>query len=94
MRAQSADRTNDLLAVALERIVAANRATLYEERGDVKYFILRFKEVVEANDWGSMAAVLHLRESLNDKTLDEPLLPEIFSKHSELGLILNREKPG
>lgn len=66
-RARSADRDNHRLAEALERMGAMTRP---ERQGHVKYFILQFGEIMEANGWRPVAVVVHLRESLKESAED------------------------
>lgn len=82
------DRGGDRLAEALERLAGANRpagpafkAPQFEGKGDVEYFIHRFEEVAEANDWRPGAALLHLREALKEGAQDcgrAGTIPAIF----------------
>ena len=67
------DREGDRLTEVLERLagrpvlpppVQQFRAPQYNGQGDVEYFISRFEEVTEANEWRQGAALLHLRDSL------------------------------
>lgn len=76
-RTRSADRGGDQLAEILQRLAAAPRpagpafkAPHYEGQGDVEYFIRRFEEVAEANDWRPAAALLHLRDALREDAQD------------------------
>jgi len=88
-RARSADRGGERLADALERIAARPagpgqlfKAPQYDGKGDVEYFILRFEEVVEANDWEDAATLLHLREALKEGAQDcgrGATVPAIFA---------------
>ena len=73
------DREGDRLTEVLERLagrpvlpppVQQFRAPQYNGRGDVEYFITRFEEVTEANEWRQGAALLHLRDSLRESAED------------------------
>ena len=39
------------------------RAPQYNGQADIEYFISRFEEIFEANEWGPVATLLHLRDS-------------------------------
>lgn len=88
-RTRSADRGGDRLADVLERLAGANRpagpafkAPQFEGKGDIEYFIRRFEEVANANDWRPGAALLHLREALKDEAQDcgrAGTIPAIFT---------------
>ena len=78
-RARSMDRGGDRLVEVLERLavrpippahVPQFKAPQYNGQGDIEYFINRFEEITEANDWGHAAALLHLRESLKENAED------------------------
>lgn len=67
-------------------MVAATRPVVFkappfERKGGVDYFMLRFKVVVEANEWGPTAALLHLRKALRNSAQDcgsAATIPAIF----------------
>ncbi len=72
-RAHSADRAPEetRLVGLLEQVVArrpqessAFKAPRYQGKGDVEYFISRFRAVSEANRWDQASTLLHLQESL------------------------------
>ena len=78
-RGRSADREGDRLSEVLERLagrpvmqppVQQFRAPQYSGQGDVEYFITRFEEVAEANEWRHGAALLHLRDALRETAED------------------------
>ena len=78
-RERSVDREGDRLSEVLERLagrpmlqppVQQFRAPQYSGQRDVEYFITRFEEVTEANEWGPGAALLHLRGALK-KTAED-----------------------
>ena len=72
-RGRSMNREEDRLAEVLDRL--ANRpmmqapqfkAPQYTGQEDIEYFISRFEEIAEANEWRPAATLLHLRDSLRD----------------------------
>ena len=69
----------DRLTEVLERLagrpmvpppVQQFRAPQYSGQGDIEYFISRFEEITDANEWGPGAALLHLRDSLKESAED------------------------
>ena len=73
------DREGDRLAEVLEILAGRPmlpvpgpqfRAPQYNGQGDIEYFISRFEEVTEANEWRPVAALLHLRDSLRESAED------------------------
>ena len=78
-RRRSRNREGDQLTEVLERLVGRPmlpppvqqfRANQYSGQGDIEYFISRFEEITDANEWGPGAALLHLRDSLKASAVD------------------------
>ena len=73
------DREGDRLTEVLERLagrpmlpppVQQLRAPQYNGQGEVEYFISRFEEITEVNEWRQGATLLHLRNSLKESAED------------------------
>ena len=78
-RGRSIDRERDRFADVLERLTGRPmlpapgpqfKAPKYNGQGDIEYFISRFEEITDANEWEPGAAPLHLRDSLGESAED------------------------
>lgn len=77
-RARSADRGPTPAEARMEQLAEAMQALInrprpfkpptFDGHGDVEFFIQQFLEVSQANRWTPVAALLHLRESLQGET--------------------------